>query len=117
MHTHGVMVTQLDCWPPDSACCMLHLPALLPDPACPALLPGVQEADRILQGAKEKDVSFLVVGDPFGWALLCFVICCLVLRASAPLQINILPCLPCPPLLTLPAPPRPAPQGHHPHRP
>lgn len=26
----------------------------------------VQEADKILDGAQQKDVSFLVVGDPFG---------------------------------------------------
>lgn len=30
----------------------------------------VQEADTILEGAKERDVSFLVVGDPFGCARL-----------------------------------------------
>lgn len=28
----------------------------------------LQEADSILEGAEEKDVAFLVVGDPFGWA-------------------------------------------------
>ena len=26
-----------------------------------------QEADKILAGARDINVSFLVVGDPFGW--------------------------------------------------
>lgn len=30
------------------------------------LLDQLQEADSILEGAEEGDVSFLVVGDPFG---------------------------------------------------
>jgi diphthamide biosynthesis methyltransferase len=30
------------------------------------LVVNLQEADTILEGAQEKNVSFLVVGDPFG---------------------------------------------------
>ncbi len=33
----------------------------------PVLVPSaLQEADSILEGAEEKDIAFLVVGDPFG---------------------------------------------------